>query len=64
MNVVSELDPKLEQRSPNVFADLPQFSPGLADEAGPRSLGYVVARGAAGCDWRVGRVANREPTAA
>jgi hypothetical protein len=41
VNIVSELDPKLEQRSPNVFADLPQFSPGLADEAGPRALGYI-----------------------
>jgi hypothetical protein len=41
VNVVSELDPKLEQRSPTVFASLPQFEPGLADEAGPRALGYV-----------------------
>ena len=41
MNLVSELDPKLEQRSPTVFASLPRFEPGLADEAGPRALGYI-----------------------
>jgi hypothetical protein len=41
VNVVSELDPTLEQRSPTVFASLPEFEPGLADEAGPRALGYV-----------------------
>ena len=41
VNLVSDLDPKLEQRSPTVFADLPTFSPGLADEASPDALGYV-----------------------
>lgn len=41
VNLVSDLDPKLEQRSPTVFATLPQFEPGLADEAGPRALGYI-----------------------
>jgi hypothetical protein len=41
VNLVSELDPKLEQRSPTVFASLPRFEPGLADEAGPRALGYI-----------------------
>jgi hypothetical protein len=41
VNLVSELDRKLEQGSPTVFASLPQFEPGLADEAGPRALGYV-----------------------
>jgi hypothetical protein len=41
VNVVSELDPRLEQQSPTVFATLPRFDPGLADEAGPRALGYV-----------------------
>jgi Protein of unknown function (DUF3352) len=41
VNLVSDLDPKLEPRSPTVFATLPQFEPGLADEAGPRALGYV-----------------------
>ena len=41
VNVVSELDPKLEPQSPTVFASLPQFTPGLADEAGPNALGYV-----------------------
>jgi hypothetical protein len=37
----STLDPKLEQQSPTVFADLPRFEPSLADEAGARALGYV-----------------------
>ena len=41
VNLVSELDPELEQRSPTVFASLPDFEPGLADEAGPRALGYI-----------------------
>jgi hypothetical protein len=41
VNLVSELDPTLEQRSPTVFANLPRFEPALADEAGPRALGYV-----------------------
>jgi hypothetical protein len=41
INLVSDLDPKLEQRSPTVFASLPEFEPGLADEAGPRALGYI-----------------------
>jgi hypothetical protein len=41
VNLVSELDPKLEERSPTVFASLPQFEPDLADEAGPRALGYI-----------------------
>ena len=41
VNLVSELDPKLEQKSPTVFASLPEFEPGLAQEAGPRALGYI-----------------------
>ncbi len=41
INLVSGLDPKLEQRSPTVFADLPEFQPALADEFGPRAIGYV-----------------------
>ncbi|HEY1237526.1 MAG TPA: DUF3352 domain-containing protein [Solirubrobacterales bacterium] len=41
VNLVSELDPKLEARSPTVFASLPRFKPDLADEAGPRALGYI-----------------------
>jgi Protein of unknown function (DUF3352) len=41
VNVVSELNPQLEARSPTVFASLPEFEPGLADEAGPRALGYI-----------------------
>jgi hypothetical protein len=40
-NLVSELDRKLELRSPTVFADLPRFDPSLADEAGASALGYV-----------------------
>jgi hypothetical protein len=41
VNLVSELDPKLELRSPTVFANLPKFEPSLADEAGTDALGYV-----------------------
>lgn len=41
VNLVSELDPKLEQQSPTVFADLPEFKPSLADEVGPRAIGYA-----------------------
>ncbi len=41
VNLVSDLDPKLEQRSPTVFASLPEFEPGLADETGSRALGYI-----------------------
>ncbi len=41
VNLVSDLDPKLEQASPTVFASLPPFEPGLADEAGPRALGLI-----------------------
>ena len=41
VNLVSDLDRKLEQRSPTVFASLPQFEPSLADEAGDRALGYI-----------------------
>jgi len=41
VNLVSELDPTLEQKSPTVFASLPEFEPGLAEEAGPRALGYI-----------------------
>jgi hypothetical protein len=41
VNLVSELDPKLEQRHPTVFASLPRFEPDLAHEAGPRALGYI-----------------------
>jgi hypothetical protein len=41
VNLVSELDPKLEQKSPTVFASLPEFEPGLAEEAGPHALGYI-----------------------
>ena len=39
INMVSDLDPKLEQQSPTVFASLPRFEPALADEAGPRRSG-------------------------
>jgi hypothetical protein len=41
IDLASKLDPKLEQQSPTVFADLPKFDPSLADEASPRALGYV-----------------------
>ena len=41
VNLVSDLDPKLEQRSPTVFASLPRFEPSLADETGSDALGYV-----------------------
>jgi hypothetical protein len=41
INLISDLDPNLEQQSPTVFADLPQFNPSLADQAGPRAIGYV-----------------------
>jgi hypothetical protein len=41
VNLVSDLDPKLEAKSPNVFATLSQFHPGLADEAGSDALGYI-----------------------
>lgn len=41
VNLVSDLDPKLEQKSPTVFAGLPQFEPGLADEAGADALAYI-----------------------
>jgi hypothetical protein len=40
-NLVSNLDEKLLQKSPTFFADLPQFRPDLADEAGSRALGYI-----------------------
>jgi Protein of unknown function (DUF3352) len=41
VNMVSDLNPTLERSSPTVFADLPQFEPGLADEAGSNTLGYI-----------------------
>lgn len=45
IDLVSDLDPKLEQRSPTVFAALPQFEPALADEAGSEALGYIGVGG-------------------
>jgi hypothetical protein len=41
LNLVSDLNPTLERKSPTVFASLPQFEPGLADEAGSNALGYI-----------------------
>jgi hypothetical protein len=41
VDLVSDLDPKLEQSSPTVFAVLPKFEPDLGDEASTRALGYV-----------------------
>ena len=42
LNLVSDLDPELLERSPTVFAQLPAIEPGLADEAGSRALGYIA----------------------
>jgi Protein of unknown function (DUF3352) len=41
VHLASRLDPELEQRSPTVFAALPQFEPDLADQVGSRALGYI-----------------------
>jgi hypothetical protein len=41
VTLVSDLDPKLESHSPTVFASLPRFHPGLADEASANALGYI-----------------------
>jgi hypothetical protein len=41
VELVSELDPKLTKQSPSFFSQLPDFEPGLADEAGGRAIGYV-----------------------
>jgi len=41
INLVSDLDPRLEQQSPTVFASLPRFEPDLAGEAGSSALGYI-----------------------
>ena len=41
VNLISDLDPTLEQGSPTVFASLPEFDPRLADEASARALGYI-----------------------
>ncbi len=41
VDLVSQLDPELLERSPTFFADLPEFEPDLAGEAGERALGYV-----------------------
>ncbi|MGH2983838.1 MAG: DUF3352 domain-containing protein [Solirubrobacterales bacterium] len=41
INLVSRLDPALLERSPTFFANLPEFEPGLAGEAGERALGYI-----------------------
>src|SRR5262249_5421142 len=56
-NLVSELNPKLEQRSPTVFADLPSFEPRLADEARTRALAYMGSGG-------FGPALNRAPAPA
>ncbi len=42
VDLVSDLDPRLEGQSPTVFASLPRFEPGLADEASPDALGSVA----------------------
>jgi hypothetical protein len=41
VNLVSRLDPKLLERSPTFFANLPEFEPDLSGEAGERALGYI-----------------------
>ena len=41
VNLVSQLDPGLLERSPTFFANLPEFEPDLAGEAGERALGYI-----------------------
>ncbi len=41
VNLVSSLNPKLVAKHPSFFAQLPQFEPSLADEAGSRTIGYV-----------------------
>ena len=41
VDLVSRLDPKLAEKSPSFFSELPTFEPTLADEAGSRAIGYV-----------------------
>jgi Protein of unknown function (DUF3352) len=41
VNLVSKLDPGLLEQSPTFFANLPEFEPDLAAEAGERALGYI-----------------------
>jgi Protein of unknown function (DUF3352) len=41
VDLVSRLDPTLLARSPTFFANLPEFDPELADEAGEHALGYI-----------------------
>jgi hypothetical protein len=41
LDLVSHLDPKLAERSPSFFSDLPAFEPTLAEEAGERAIGYA-----------------------
>jgi Protein of unknown function (DUF3352) len=42
INLVSDLDKKLQLKSPTVFASLPEFDPSLADEASPDALGSIA----------------------
>jgi hypothetical protein len=42
VNLVSSLDPGLVEESPPFFAELPEFEPRLAEETGPRALGYIA----------------------
>lgn len=41
VELVSELDPALAEKSPSLFSSLPAFEPSLADEAGARAIGFV-----------------------
>jgi hypothetical protein len=41
VDLVSTLDPGLAEKSPSLFAELPDFEPDLAGEIGERAIGYV-----------------------
>ncbi|MSO40581.1 MAG: DUF3352 domain-containing protein [Solirubrobacterales bacterium] len=41
LELVSDLQPKQLESSPSFFTELPEFEPGLADDAGERALAYV-----------------------
>ena len=41
LDLVSSLNPKLVEKNPSFFSELPQFEPSLTSEAGSRSIAYV-----------------------
>jgi hypothetical protein len=41
IDLVSKLDPGLLEQSPTFFANLPEFEPGLTEEAGESALAYI-----------------------